>query len=167
MPECIRCLIMVKSEGKEHDERQSTRISSWRVVSLMDCALSVPKATQVTSGLEPSTFGKQLKLMTVSDKGLFSWRVTGGSGLSSLQLSVYQSSNLLTTFWHICRQQVKHNIELLSLNICWQRQTLRINHQSTLNVPEVPQAQKQMWKIQIVSWCFTETRAWLTNTQCF
>lgn len=62
-------------------------------------------------------FGNQLKLMTVSDKGLFSRRVTGGSWLSSLQLSIYQSSNLLNQFWHICKQQVKHNIELLSMNI--------------------------------------------------
>lgn len=66
--------------------------------------------------------GNQLKLMTVSDKGLFSKRVSCGSWLSSLQLSMYQSSNLLSQSWHICEQQVKHNIELLSMNICWQRQ---------------------------------------------
>lgn len=33
-------------------------------------------------------FGNQLKVMTVSDKGLFSKRVTGGLRLSSLQLSI-------------------------------------------------------------------------------
>lgn len=149
MPECIRCLIMVKSEGKEHDERQSTLISTWRVVSLMECALSVPNATQVTSGLEPPTLESNLKWWPCQTKDSSPEGSPVGRGFhrcSSAFISLLISS---LPFWHICRQQVKHNIELLSLNIRWQRQTLQINHQSSLNVPEVPQAQKQMWKSRL------------------
>lgn len=101
------------------------------------CALR-PKSHTADVRCRGLNFGSQLKLMTASDKGVFSKRVTGGSRLSSLQPTVSQTSNLLSLRWHNSKQQVilyTRNVHSLTMNICWQRHTRHHHYGLTTTAP--------------------------------